>query len=76
MMSRREALKALESQLRARPPRGLSVLSAEELQDLAGAVRDARHHQAAELQAAGEKAFGHIPRLLRGPIRKVTGAAG
>jgi hypothetical protein len=73
MMSRREVLKALESQLHTRPPRGLSVLSEQELEDLTGAVRDARHHQAAELEAAGEKAFGHIPRLLRGPIRKVMG---
>ncbi len=73
-MSRREALKALESQLRAKPPSGLSVLSEEELQDLAGAVRDARRRQAAELEAAGEKAFGHIPWLLRGPIRKVMRA--
>ncbi len=72
-MSRKEALEALESQLRAKPPEGLSSLTGEELEDLAGAVRKARHRQAAELQAAGEKAFGHIPRLLRGPIRKVMG---
>ena len=73
-MSREEALRTLESQLRVKPPKGLSSLSAKELEDLNGAVRDARHHQAAELQAAGEKAFGHIPWLLRGPIRKVMGA--
>ena len=69
-----QALRAVESQLRARPPKGLSSLSEEELEDLAEALLDARHRQAAELQAAGEKAFGHIPRLLRGPIRKVMGA--
>lgn len=73
-ISRKEALAALESQLQAKPPEGLSPLTGEELEDLAGAVREARHRQAAELQAAGEKAFGHIPRLLRGPIRKVMGA--
>jgi hypothetical protein len=72
-MSRQDALKALEAQLRAKPPKGLAALSAEELEDLVEAVRDARHRQAAELQAAGEKAFGHIPWLLRGPIRKVMG---
>ena len=49
-------------------------LSDDELGNLAEAIGDARHRQAAELHAAGEKAFGHIPRLLRGPIRKVMGA--
>jgi hypothetical protein len=72
-MSRKEALGELESQIRAKPPRGLSALSQAELEDLTVAIRDARHRQAAELQVAGEKAFGHIPRLLRGPIRKVMG---
>jgi hypothetical protein len=72
-MSRKEALGELESEVRAEPPRGLSALSKAELEDLTDAVRDARHRQAAELQLAGEKAFRHIPRLLRGPIRKVMG---
>lgn len=73
-MSRKEAVRALEQQLGSKVPGGLAALAAEEIGDLAQAVRDARHRQAAELQAAGEKAFGHIPRLLRGPIRKVMGA--
>jgi hypothetical protein len=72
-MSRKEALLALESQLRATPPKGLSSLSEKELDDLNDALQEARHRQAAELQAAGEKAFGHIPRLLRRPIRRVMG---
>jgi hypothetical protein len=73
-MSRTEALRALQTQLGSKPPRGLVVLREAELRDLTEAIRDARHQQAAELQAAGEKALGHIPRLLRGPIRKVMGA--
>jgi len=72
-MSPTEALRELESQLRAKPPKALSSLSEEELENLAGAVRESRRRQAAELQAAGDKAFRHIPRLLRGPIRKVMG---
>jgi hypothetical protein len=72
-VSRQGALRALESQLRAKPPKALSSLSDDELADLNAAVEAARHHQAAELQAAGEKALGHIPRLLRMPIRKVMG---
>jgi hypothetical protein len=72
-MSRQDALKALAAQLRAKPPKSVGTLSAEELDDLVGAIQEARHRQAAELQAAGEKALGHIPWLLRGPIRKVMG---
>ena len=72
-MSRKDALGDLESQVRAEPPRGFSALSKAELEDLTGAIQDARHRQAAELHAAGERAFAHIPWLLRGPIRRVMG---
>jgi hypothetical protein len=66
-----DAIQELARQLRATPPNGLQVLSPDELRDLAGAVRDARHRQAAALEAAGEQAFQQIPKLLRGPIRKL-----
>jgi hypothetical protein len=70
----KDAVRELEAELGATPPQGVAALSDDELGDLTKAIRDARHRQAAELQAAGEKAFGHIPRLLRIPIRKVMGA--
>jgi len=63
--------RALEAELRAPAPQALKALSEAQLQDLAAAVRDARRRQAAELTAAGEKALGHIPRLLRAPVRRV-----
>jgi hypothetical protein len=66
-----KGLRALEAELRASPPRAVKQLSQEQLQDLASAVRDARRRQAAELAAAGEKALGHVPRLLRAPVRRV-----
>jgi len=72
-MSRREALQALEAQLGAAPPAGLRSLSEEELRRLVEAVNTARRGQAAELKAAGEKAWAHIPWLLRAPIRKIVG---
>ena len=72
-MGSEEALGELQAELRANPPDGLAALSDEELGELAEAIRDARHLQAAELKAAGEKASRHIPWLLRGPIRKVMG---
>jgi hypothetical protein len=67
-----DGLRALETELRAPAPQSLEVLSDAQLHDLAAAVRDARRRQADELTAAGEKALRHIPRLLRGPIRRVT----
>ena len=68
-----DGFQALATQLRDDPPESLAKLDDAQLADLAGAVRDARRRQAVELDAAGEKAFGHIPRLLRGPIRKLLG---
>jgi hypothetical protein len=68
-----EAFADLAAQLRADPPEALAALRPEELADLTDAIRDARRRQAADLQAAGDKAYGHIPRLLRGPIRKIVG---
>ena len=64
-------LKALEAELRGKAPAGLSRLSDEELRDLAEAIRSARRRQAADLAAALEESLSHIPKLLRGPVRKV-----
>lgn len=49
------------------------ALAAEDLSDLAAALRDARHRQAAALHDAGDRALHRIPRLLRGPIRRIVG---
>jgi hypothetical protein len=72
-MGRREAMDALEAQLRAKPPSGLSRLSGKELDDLVAALQEAREAQAAELRTASEKAYAQIPWLLRAPIRKIMG---
>ena len=69
----RDGRRALEDQLGPGAPAGLSVLSDAELADLAGAIQDARRRQARELDQAGDRALRRIPRLLRGPIRKVVG---
>jgi len=69
----KDGFKALAAELRDTPPPSLAALDDDQLKDLLGAVRDARHRQAAELRAAGEKALSHIPRLLRGPVRKMVG---
>jgi hypothetical protein len=66
-----EAWQALKQQLGDTPPGSVATLAPEQIQDLAEAVRAARRRQATELAAAGDQAFRHIPRLLRGPIRKI-----
>jgi hypothetical protein len=68
-MSGREAL---QKQLRAEPPAGLT-LPDDEMQELADLIRGARAAQGAELQASLLGALDHIPRPLRGPVRKVFG---
>jgi hypothetical protein len=68
-----DAFNALSAQLRGAAPESLRELSADELADLAAAVADARHRQAAALAQAGDRALSHIPRLLRGPIKRIVG---
>lgn len=69
-----DGLAALASQLRDTPPEGLGQLAERDLHHLADAIRAARTRQAAALDAAGESAFRYVPRLLRGPIRRVLRA--
>jgi hypothetical protein len=68
-----DGFRALATQLGAQPPDGLRRLDEHRLIELAEAIGDARERQAAELEAAGERALRHIPKLLRIPIRKVLG---
>jgi hypothetical protein len=72
-MSTEAARRALEEQTGGPVPEGLNVLSDDELRHLAEAIRTARSRQAEALAAAGERALGKIPRLLRGPVRRVVG---
>jgi hypothetical protein len=68
-----DAFTALAAQLRGPAPDALRELSQDELADLGAALADARHRQAAALSEAGDRALSHIPRLLRGPIRRMVG---
>ena len=68
---------ALRRALGGRAPEGLDSLADDERAHLAEAVSDARRRQARALALAlaqgGERAVQDIPRLLRGPIRRLTG---
>jgi hypothetical protein len=68
-----DAFTALSAQLRGTAPDGLRELSRDELADLAAAVADARHRQAAALAEATDRALSHIPRLLRSPVKRIVG---
>jgi hypothetical protein len=66
-----EEWRGLRTQLSAEPPPGLGELSGEQIAHLSEAIRAARHRQAEALEQAGQQAFAYVPRLLRGPIRKI-----
>ena len=68
-----DALEALRKQLGCEPPDGLRKLEAAALADLAQAVHDARRRQGRALAEAGDRALANIPRVLRGPIRRMVG---
>jgi cytochrome c553 len=72
-MSKEAARRALEAQLGTRAPKAVAALSEQDIQDLADAIQAARQRQAAALAEAGERALSRIPRVLRGPVRKVAG---
>jgi hypothetical protein len=67
----RDAKRALRAELGAAPPKALDALSDDEAEDLAAALRDARTRQSVALQRAMRDALNHVPRLLRGPVRKL-----
>ncbi|HET9719389.1 MAG TPA: hypothetical protein VFP55_04855 [Solirubrobacteraceae bacterium] len=66
-----DALDELREQLRSDPPHGLRALAEEDLRHLAQAIHAARARQAAALEHAAEHGFSYVPRLLRGPIRRI-----
>ena len=62
----------LAQELGAEVPPGLAAsISEADLDRLAAAVAAARERQAAELRAAMGRSLDHVPRLARGPIKKI-----
>jgi hypothetical protein len=70
-MEDEQALRALRDQLADGLPEGLAALHPRELADLATAVREARERQSAALDAAVHETMGHVPWLMRGPVRRI-----
>ena len=65
------ARRSLDAELGERVPDGLETLTDDELTDLADRLHDAKLRQSRELDAAIEQALEIVPRLMRGPVRKI-----
>jgi hypothetical protein len=73
-MAEDPAVAQLRKALDAEPPKALmSQLPDAQVIALADAVTRARRAQLDALRSAADHAFDHIPRLLRGPVRKIVG---
>lgn len=66
-------LQSLQRELGTELPAGVVGLPDADLAHLASAIESARRRQSDELRAAGDQALGFVPRLLRGPIRRIVG---
>jgi len=66
-----DAVDILEDELGARIPDGLELLSARDLTALADLLHDAKARQAQDLDEGVEDSLNFVPRLMRGPVRKI-----
>jgi len=68
-----EARAALEHELGGPPSPSVRALAPAHAAALAATVRAARIQQAEQLRAATDETFDRLPRLLRGPVRRIVG---
>jgi hypothetical protein len=61
----------LEEELGARVPEGIEALADDELLLLADLLHEAKASQAQELDEGVEGSLDIVPRLMRGPVRKM-----
>jgi len=66
-----DAIDILEEELGARIPEGMEVLADDELELIADLLREAKARQARELEEGVEGSLNIVPRLMRGPVRKM-----
>lgn len=69
--ARSTSIAALQAALDRAPPAGLEALTADELERLAKLLTEAKQRQKAQVDTALTESLGHIPLLLRGPVRKI-----
>lgn len=66
-----KAMRDLEDELGARPPDGLQALSDAQLRAFTALLRETKRRQSEGLQAATEQALEIVPRMVRGPVRRI-----
>jgi hypothetical protein len=66
-----KAIRELESELGAAAPAGLRSLTEAQLHGLADLLREAKRRQSGALESAVEAALEIVPRMVRGPVRKI-----
>jgi len=66
-----DAVGRLEAELGGRVPEGLETLADGELADIGDRLRDTKRRQSQALDAAIEEALEIVPRMLRGPVRRI-----
>lgn len=65
------ALRALGAELGGRPPASLEAIADKDLRAFTVLLRDAKQRQSEALEAATEEALEIVPRIVRGPVRKI-----
>jgi hypothetical protein len=65
------AVDSLEHELGARVPEGVAALPAADLGTLADLLRSAKRRQAQQLEEGVEDSLDFVPRLMRGPVRRI-----
>jgi hypothetical protein len=65
------ALRELEAELGGRAPEGLKALREADLRAFAALLHDAKVRQSEALEAAIEQSLEIVPRMARGPVRKI-----
>lgn len=66
-----EGARILEAELDGRPPDGLHALGEGELTDLAKRLRKAKQRQSRALEVGIDEALEIVPRIVRGPVRRI-----
>ena len=66
-----KAMRGLEEELGGRAPDGLQALTDAQVLAFTELLRDTKRRQSEGLRAAVEQSMEIVPRMVRGPVRKI-----
>jgi hypothetical protein len=66
-----KAMRDLEQELGGRAPDGLEALTDAQLQAFTDLLHECKRRQSESLRAAVEHSLEIVPRMVRGPVRKI-----